>query len=149
MAWVKASAAFLWNVGVVINAASVALRMLPHSMRILGTDVRFRPARLSRAATPSVPSYVLTGMPVTARKRSITSRPKACDAPITRSLGPSATGSSTAKPRPDGGVDVDRDVGVRAVDDLRAGVHARPDAAVARAGEHDARAERAQVGGEV
>jgi hypothetical protein len=47
------------------------------------------------------------------------------------------------------GVDVDRDVGVRAVDDLRALRDARTDTGVAIAREDDLRALRAQVAGEV
>ncbi len=51
--------------------------------------------------------------------------------------------------RPAVSMDIDRDVRVRAVDDLRARRHARPHAVVAVAREHNLGALSAQVGGEV
>ena len=56
MAWAMAAAAACWKAGVTSRAASAALRMLPHSMRTLGTVVRLRPARSSRGCRPSTPS---------------------------------------------------------------------------------------------
>ncbi len=56
MAWAMASAAACWNEGVTSNAASVTLRMFPHSMSTLGTVVRLRPARSLRGCNPSTPS---------------------------------------------------------------------------------------------
>ncbi len=56
MAWAMAAAAACWKDGVTSRAASVALRMLPHSMSTLGTVVRLRPARSLRGCRPSIPS---------------------------------------------------------------------------------------------
>ena len=55
-AWAMAAAAACWKAGVTSSAASVALRMLPHSMSTLGTVVRFRPARSFRGCRPATPS---------------------------------------------------------------------------------------------
>jgi len=51
-----AAAACCWKAGVTSSAASVALRMLPHSMSTLGTVVRLSPARSLRVCRPSTPS---------------------------------------------------------------------------------------------
>ena len=56
MACAMAAAAACWNDGVTSRAASVALRMLPHSMSTFGTVVRFSPARSLRGCRPSTPS---------------------------------------------------------------------------------------------
>jgi len=55
IAAVSAAASRLWNRVVVSRRASVALRMLPHSIRIFGSLARFRPARSSRKMTPWSP----------------------------------------------------------------------------------------------
>ena len=49
------SATFCRPVVLLMNAASPALRMLPHSTRTLGTTERFRPAMSARGLIPSVP----------------------------------------------------------------------------------------------
>ena len=56
MAAAIAAAACFWNEVVTSSAASVALRMFPHSIRTFGTVVRLSPARSSRGCRPSMPS---------------------------------------------------------------------------------------------
>jgi hypothetical protein len=53
-----ARAAWACHAGVTSNAASPALRMLPHSTSTLGTVVRLSPAKSSRTATCGVTTSV-------------------------------------------------------------------------------------------
>ena len=55
-AWARARAVSSWKADVTNRAASVTLRMFPHSMSTFGSVARFSPARSSRGCKPFVPS---------------------------------------------------------------------------------------------
>ena len=55
IAAVKVQASSFWNLVAVSSRASAEFRMLPHSIRILGSVARLRPARSSRNMTPLWP----------------------------------------------------------------------------------------------